>query len=55
MKKLLIAVIAFILAIVAIFFLGSFIIIFEGIGLIKPFIVAVVMVLLLFVFIAKVF
>ena len=54
MKKLLIVVIAFILAIVAIFFLGTFIIIFEGIGLIKPFITAAVIVLI-FMLIAKCF
>lgn len=52
MKKLLIVVIAFILAMVAIFFLGSFIIIFEGIELIKPFMIAAV-IILIFMLIAK--
>lgn len=46
MKKLLIAVIAFILGMIAIFFLGIFISVFQGIGFMEPFLIAAVVVLL---------
>ena len=46
MKKLLIAVISFILALIAIFFLGIIIFVFEGTGFMQPLIIAAVIVLL---------
>ena len=54
MKKLLIAVIAFILAIVVIFFLGIFIFVFQETDLMKPFIIAAVIVVI-FILMAAVF
>ncbi len=46
MKKLLIAVIAFILAMIAMFFLGIFIFVFQGTGFMEPFLIAAGVVLL---------
>ena len=53
MKKLLIAVIAFVLAIVAIFSLGIFIFVFQETDLMKPFIIAAVIVVI-FILVAAV-
>ena len=52
MKKLLVAIIAFILALIAVFILGILIFLFDGTSFMKPLLIAVIVVLL-FIWVAS--
>ena len=52
MKKLLVAIIAFILALIAVFILGILIFLFDGTSFMKPLLIAAIVVLL-FIWVAS--